>query len=140
MADDLVQEAFVRLWQGKNTPRELASFRPYLMKTVVNLARDYLRRQKRWSALRIFPLTPAGPAEEFERSARDADLSRAIRQLSIREREALYLRFFEDASYAEVAHALSAREATVRVLLYRTLRRLRHIMEREGVTSRPEQA
>ena len=52
-------------------------------------------------------------------------MAKALRYLSPREREAIYLRFFEDAAYEEVAAIMRIRDSTCRVLVHRALDKLR---------------
>lgn len=125
LAEEIVQEAFVSLWQARSTPREQPAFRSFLYKTVLNLVRDHRRRQSRWERLRLWLPAPPDPVEEAERRVGDAEVARALTVLTPREREAVYLRFFEDASYEEMARIMGTGESTVRVLVHRALVKLR---------------
>jgi RNA polymerase sigma-70 factor, ECF subfamily len=125
VAQDIVQEAFVRVWLSPRTPREMSAFRPWLYKTVVNLARDHRRRQGRWARLRFGRIASADPIELAERRQRDSRLGTAMRGLSRREQEAVYVRFFEDAPYDEVARIVGVQTGTARVLVHRALAKLR---------------
>jgi len=55
----------------------------------------------------------------------DAEMTKALRYLSPREREAIYLRFFQDAAYEEVAGIMRISASTCRVLVHRALDKLR---------------
>src|SRR2546423_5038385 len=72
---------------------------------------------------------PAGtgprPEREAERRTGDAEMAKALRYLSPREREAIYLRFFQDAAYEEVAGIMRISANTCRVLVHRALDKLR---------------
>ena len=72
---------------------------------------------------------PAGPVLDPEREAErrigDAEMADALRHLSPREREAIYLRFFEDAAYEDVAAIMRIADSTCRVLVHRALDKLR---------------
>jgi RNA polymerase sigma factor (sigma-70 family) len=125
LAEEIVQEAFARCWASPNTPSPEVEFRRYLYRIITNLAHDYYRRQSR----RV-PLQPPGhaavnPVEIVERRAGDEAMRRAIRSLGLRERQAVYLRYFEDLSFAETARIMGARQGTVRVLVFRALGKLR---------------
>jgi RNA polymerase sigma factor (sigma-70 family) len=120
-----VQEAFVRAWQSSKTPRHLDGFRPWLYKIMVNLIRDHRRRERRWHELRQVENERIDPAVEAERLYEQSKLAVAINRLTPREREVVFLRFFEQVEYAEVARILGTPEVTLRVLLHRTLRKLR---------------
>ena len=125
VAQDIVQEAFVRVWLSPRTPREMTGFRPWLYKTVVNLVRDHQRRQSRWARLRFGRAASADPVDVAERRESDTALGNAIRTLSRREQEALYIRYFEDAPFDEVGRIIGVRTGTARVLVHRALAKLR---------------
>jgi len=137
VAQDIVQEAFVRVWLSPRTPREMNAFRPWLYKTVVNLARDHQRRQGRWARLRFGRVTSADPMDVAESRESDAALGDAMRGLSRREQEAVYVRFFEDAPFDEVGRVIGVRTGTARVLVHRALAKLRRQLDTsspDGVT------
>jgi RNA polymerase sigma factor (sigma-70 family) len=132
VAQDIVQEAFVRVWRSPRTPRDVPGFRRWLYKTIVNLARDHHRRRVLWARLRFWSVAPPDPAVEVERMMGGAALEQAIASLSWRERVAVYLRFFDDAPFAEVAATLGMREATARVVVHRALGKLRDRLSAKG--------
>ena len=133
VAQDIVQEAFVRVWRSPRTPREMSGFRPWLYRTIVNLARDHRRRQSRWSRLWLGRTHQSDPMEMAERHQSDAFLVEAMRSLSRREQEAVYVRFFEDAPYEEVARIIGARTGTTRVLVHRALEKMRRQLANAGI-------
>lgn len=63
-----------------------------------------------------------------------------MRQLKQAERLAVYLRFFEEASYDDIGRILGRREGNVRVLVHRALRKLREALGQEGLRSPGEEA
>jgi RNA polymerase sigma factor (sigma-70 family) len=130
----------VRVLQSPTTPKELSGFRPYLLRTVVNLVRDHRRRQARWADLRFWWHPSPDPADESQRHHRDQTLAVAMRQLKQAERLAVYLRFFEEASYDDIGRILGRREGNVRVLVHRALRKLREALGQEGLRSPGEEA
>jgi DNA-directed RNA polymerase specialized sigma24 family protein len=79
VGEEIVQEAFVRVWQSPRTPRELPEFRPWLYRTIVNLARDHHRRRIRWANLRLPTRASLDPARLTEKpmEASTIDLRRA---------------------------------------------------------------
>jgi RNA polymerase sigma factor (sigma-70 family) len=129
-AEEIVQEAFLRAWESPKTPHDLAAFKPWLYAIIVNLVRDHERRRSRWARLRIFPqATEAAP-----RDLGDPLVLVALRGLTRREREAIYLRYFEDASYRDAAAVMRVHESTVRVLVNRALGKLRQRLAVAGGT------
>ena len=103
----------------------MSAFRPWLYKSIVNLARDHQRRQSRWARLRFGRAASDNPMDVAERREADAALGHAVRGLSRREQEAVYVRFFEDAPFDEVGRIIGVRAGTARVLTHRALEKLR---------------
>jgi RNA polymerase sigma-70 factor, ECF subfamily len=128
VAEEIVQEAFARLWASSRTPAAESDFRRYLYRTVANLAHDHHRKLGRLSALPIPSRSPVDPLDEIERRSGGETLKTALLALPLRERQALYLRFFEDQSIAETARMMGAPQVTVRVLVHRGLGKLRRIL------------
>jgi RNA polymerase sigma-70 factor (ECF subfamily) len=125
LAQELVQEAFARVWASPKTPSQESEFRRWLYRTITNLVTDYYRQQSRWPKGVIRIAGTVDPLEEVERRAGDAEMLGALDRLSVRERQALYLRYFEDLSFAESARILRMPQVTVRVIVHRALGKLR---------------
>jgi RNA polymerase sigma-70 factor (sigma-E family) len=123
VAEDLVQEAFVRLrrvWHDVDDPP------PYLRRIVVNLAREHLRHQ---GVVRRHAERHAdGEAGARRGPTGDPELDdtwAAVRRLPHRQRAVLALRFYEDLPVAEIAEVLGCRPGTVKSALHRGLATLR---------------
>jgi len=129
LAEDLVQDAFVRL-AGRvvHLRGSTESFEPYLRRTVVNLANSHFRRRKierRYRERESSMLRPAGqdpdiPSREAARAA--------LLQLAPRQRTALVLRFYLDLSEAQTADVMGCRRGTVKALVSQGLNNLRPLM------------
>lgn len=131
LAEEIVQEAFARMWVSPNTPSEEVEFRRYLYRTITNLAHDYYRRRARRSTSGAPVPVVVNPLELAEARASDEAMKAALNILGLRERQAIYLRYFEDQSFAEAARIMGARQVTVRVMVHRALGKLRrHLSER----------
>src|SRR5438270_8063804 len=125
LAEDLVQDAFVRLAGRLAHIRDEAAFPAYLRRTVVNLCNSHFRRRRVERAYlkreqRSYR-TETWPAEN---EARD-DLWKALQGLAARQRAALVLRCYEDLSEQRVAEILNCRPGTVKSLVSRGLGMLR---------------
>lgn len=132
LAEDIVQEAFIRMWQSDRTPREVPEFRAWLYRTIRNLARDEHRRQRVRALLRFAPPVAPDPTLEAERRMGDRELASALQHLSAGERQALYLRFSEDLAFEEIARIMGNRESTARVFVHRALAKLRSELMRSA--------
>jgi RNA polymerase sigma-70 factor (ECF subfamily) len=126
-AEDVAQEAFVRAYHALDRFRDGASFRPWLLRIVVNLGRNATRAQARreLAAAR----TPVDRAPAFEDDVVLDDDHRALRdalgRLPPRDREVLTFRYLEGLSEAETSVALGCRVGTVKSRTSRALDRLR---------------
>lgn len=133
-ADDIVQEAMVRVWHHAGT-LELGpgGLRPWLRRVVTNLCLDHLRRHRLTSVVAEVPETPAAPDQE--RGLAEADLSQrvaaALAALPERQRVALTLFHYEGLSQIEVGEMLGITDEAVESLLARARRSLKVALKDE---------
>jgi RNA polymerase sigma factor (sigma-70 family) len=125
LAEEIVQEAFARIWASPNMPSEEVHFRRYLYRTITNLSHDYYRRRARRSTSAAADPVVLNPVEVVQERANDEAIRIALTTLSLRERQAIYMRYFEDLSFAETARIMGSRQVTIRVLVFRALAKLR---------------
>jgi RNA polymerase sigma-70 factor (sigma-E family) len=124
-AEDLAQDAFVRLIGRFRNLRNPDAFAAYLRKTVVNLHTSKLRRKR---VERAYLAREAGRVE----GASDApvvterdDLWRALLELPARQRAAVVLRYFEDLSEQQAAEAMGCSTPALKSLVARAMETLR---------------
>jgi len=132
-AEDVAQEAMLRVWIHAPRWQPLALFRTWLRRVIVNLCLDRKRRAP-WSPLEAAGdiADPAADAsEEVERSERDAAVQSAIARLPDRQRMAIVLTYSEGLSNAEVADALGTTVSAVETLLVRGKQSLRRLLKDE---------
>jgi RNA polymerase sigma-70 factor (sigma-E family) len=123
LAQDLVQEAFVRLFARFRDLRDPAAFPAYLRATVVNLARSHFRRRRVERAyLAREARAPGMPQAEVEGRH---ELWQALQGLTPRQRAAIVLRYYEDLTEAQTADVLRCPVGTVKSLVSRGIERLR---------------
>ena len=133
VAEDLVQEAFLRTSARLDTMRERDAFPGYLRQTVLNLARAHFRRQRieRLSLGRqaLLAGSPHGNPPDVEQRE---SLWRALQRLPYRQRAALVLRYYEDLSENQAAEILKTSGAAIKALVSRGLTKLRAELEPGG--------
>jgi RNA polymerase sigma-70 factor (sigma-E family) len=131
LAQDLVQDAFVRLGGRLRHLREPAAFESYLQRTVVNLSRSHFRHAKVERSY-LERGTDERTSPGADRSVADRDeLWRTMGRLPERQRAALVLRFYEDLSEDRIAELLRCRPGTVKSLVSRGLQTMREQMQGE---------
>jgi RNA polymerase sigma-70 factor (sigma-E family) len=129
LAEDLVQDAFVRLAGRLVHLRDPGAFDAYLRRTVVNLSHSYFRRKKVERAYldRTRGAIGTRASEWSDGSLEESEpLWRALGLLSRRQRAAIVLRFYEDLSERQVAEILNCPPGTVKSLVSRGLETLRN--------------
>ena len=127
-ADELTQEAMVRVYERWDQVRQMDSPQGYLFRTALNLHRSRLR----WMATRarqIFQPTPSpDPAEVVQ--SRDS-LARALASLPTGQRGAVVLIEWLGMDPQEAATALGIKPGSVRARLSRARTALRRMLEDE---------
>ena len=128
-AEDLAQRAFINAseraggWRG-------GSFKSWLFRIVVNLAKNYVRDTSRFDrsveaqereAPAVEPIAHASIEAEEQR----AELRDAIARLPKRQREVLLLRIDGDLPFAEVAQTLGITEVNAKVNFHHAVQKLK---------------
>ncbi len=124
VAEDLAQEAFLRAASRFPQIRDQNSFPAYLRRTVLNLWKNSLRRQRREQAYLARQNPRTLEDEPVDLAARYA-VRAALLRLSPRQRAAVVLRYYEDLPERQIAELLGCRPGTVKSLLARGLDSLR---------------
>jgi RNA polymerase sigma-70 factor (sigma-E family) len=132
-ADDLVQEAFVRVMSNLPHLRSPDRLDSYLQRTIVNLFTSGLRRrrvERAWLGQQR-PQVEAPTQDPTDR----ADMWRLLHGIPERQRAALVLRFYEDLSERQTAEVMGCTERAANSLVVRGLRAMRDQLEGGAWTS-----
>ena len=127
-ADDLVQDAFLRLARSFAHLRNVEAFESYFRRIVVNLAHNHNRRRRlELSYLeRAAVLACPGRAEpSLDHVADRMRLRDALLRLPPRSRAAVVLRYYEDLSELQIAEVMRCRPGTVKSLVSHGMAQLR---------------
>jgi RNA polymerase sigma-70 factor (ECF subfamily) len=130
-AEDILQTAFLSLWDQLQRGAEIRNARSWIYRVVHNLAIDQVRaRDRRETSESMFAADQDAAHASAERSGEAAlvlrsELAHAMSVLSPRERECLLLRA-EGLSYQEIADVLQTSAKAVSVHLTRGLRKFAH--------------
>ena len=129
-AEDVAQEAFMRVWTHAPRWQPLAQFRTWLARIVTNLCLDR-RRRAPWLELEaageiVDPAPDAG--QKAEEEERERMLAAAIEKLPVRQRTAVVLTYGEGMSNAQVAEVLGTSVSAVETLLVRGKQNLRRAL------------
>ena len=132
IAEDLMQEAYYRFLRASRSYENETHRRNSLYYIATNLVRDMRRR----------PVTFALPesadhaalqvdGDLAERTARRADLLRAMAHLKPRERQMLWLAYAQGESHKDIAAVMGLKSGSIRLLLFRARRKLATLLRGE---------
>jgi len=130
LADDLLQETFLRFFRAEVPGLKDHQVKAYLYKTATSVANDHWRsvqRERRkteaWIPEREVPGSP-----ELSR-----DMERLFKTLDSRQQSLLWLAYVEGFSHSEIAALLGLKEQSVKVVLLRARRQLAEMLKAEGL-------
>ena len=142
-ADEAVQDAFIKVFTHITSYREDLPFEVWFTRILVNACLDLRKsraRRLRWavpmsSTGDVPPADPAAPdltpEQRLVSRERANEITAAVESLPDRQRTVFTLCHLAEQTTAEVSQALGLSEATVRVHLFRAIRKLRRLLERE---------
>ena len=135
LADDLMQESFVRFLCAAHPEDGEVAARRYLFKIATNLLRDHWRK-RRTTSIEEVPEERFATASDAGQSDSQMMLGPVLAQLRPRDRQLLWLAYAEGYSHQEIAEVTGLMSASIRLLLFRARRKaarlLRPTLEREG--------
>jgi RNA polymerase sigma-70 factor (ECF subfamily) len=138
-AEDVVQDAFVRVVERRRSLPDVRDMRVWLIRITWNLAIDHRRRirpdqmDEGFAESLVASSMPADQA--LDEAQRMKSVLREMERLPKAERHVLLLSSLEELGTAEMAKVLGRSESAVRALLFRARTRLRERLERGGVAS-----
>ena len=129
LADDILQDTFIRFLRAAPPDLDDKAMRGYLYKTAERVIVDHWRKRTRERGLleRFFP------EKTHARHEAAGDTGRIFQQLKPRERLLLWLAYVEGFDHHEIAQASGVAEKSVRVLLYRARRTFEDLLTRAGL-------
>jgi RNA polymerase sigma-70 factor, ECF subfamily len=150
-AEDLAQEAFLRLYRSVGGFRHGTRLRPWFHRIAVNVCLDALRKRREATVpldklleMEIQPRTASReemPEEAYLSREARADVQRGLLALSGDYRVVLILRYLEDLSYREIAEVVGVPVSTVETRLFRAKKMLAAVLAarddegKEGVSN-----
>lgn len=137
-AEDIFQDAFTIIWQGRRFINPEASFSSYLYTIVRNRILNQLRNLESQTKLKEQILAQA---VDYSNDTSDSILAndlrgliaRAMQQLTARQREIFEMSRRQDMSHREIAEALGISVYTVQEHISTSLRILRTYLEKHSV-------
>lgn len=140
LVKDCIQEVFISLWQRRESAAEILSPRYYLLRAVKNKVLKSLHQH----VLRTGPMESESAydfLQEFsmEKLIIDKQMSeeqatilrKTMAQLSKRQHELIYLKFYQHLDHAQIAGLMNLNRQSVYNLLHETIQKLRSLWQAE---------
>jgi RNA polymerase sigma factor (sigma-70 family) len=130
---DTIQDTFIRLWDSRERLSVPASVKHYLLKSFRHTLFRKLEQAARHAHEPLNPLyefgvtlsAEAGRISREEQQLRTEKLNRALQLLPPRQKEALFLRFYENVPYEEIARIMGTSVKAVYKAVFRALEKLK---------------
>lgn len=139
-AEDVVQTAFVRVYERIHQYNAERPFEPYFLRIVINDAVKAASRQQRQVSIDaefdgsdrtladVLPADAPDPADEAERLETRRVVWAAMEQLTPKQRAVAVLRYYLGYSEAEIAHTLTLPAGTIKWRLHAARQRLQELL------------
>ena len=124
LVKDCIQELFSELWKNQRILITIKSLKPYLFKCLKRKIKRELGKEKGLLLHSDFEFEVSHELKLInnqEQAKNQYLLHKAIKSLTRRQREAIYLRFYNDLSYEETAEVLKISTKAAYKLIYRAL-------------------
>ena len=135
-ARDLTQEVFIKAWQGlPRYKRTSTPFLGWLFTISHNRVIDYYRTKKDYSYLNdeiTMEATEKSPELLAEMQFTQQQVRKAILQLPKDQQIVILMSFIEGFEYSEIAAVLGKKEGNIRVIIHRSLKKMREILSKTG--------
>lgn len=132
---DCIQELFIKLYNNRFTLGPTDNIRLYLFKSLKNKLLDRFGTTKRVVSLfskevefALESIVEPSHDDEVFSEEQQAQLSYALKKLSTRQQEAIYLRYTLEMSVEEISSLLNMNVQSVRNLLHRSIEKLRTLL------------
>ena len=139
LADDILQDAFLRFLQVAPGDLEPSQQKAYLYRIASSLLVDHWRRvnrEQRWDWRAFLGKQTAADAK----LELGHDFSAVFQTLKPQQRSLLWLAYVEGFEHREIASMLGLRENSVKVLLFRARRKMAEILRKKGLGRKKQAA
>ncbi len=144
LAEDALQETFVRVHKVRHTYQRGRPLKPWMYAIARHVAIDELRRRKRRKEIgdsdEVLASIPGEDPREAPGQRAPVDIEGALAGLPAAQREALVMTKLNGMSVREAAAALNSTEGAVKVKVHRAMQKLRERLGGRQRTSAPRSA
>jgi RNA polymerase sigma-70 factor (ECF subfamily) len=137
LAEEIIHEAFYKVWNKANTYKSGARFKSWLWVIARNTAYDYLRKKSELSLESYesweeqFASEEAGPLENILKKCEATKVKKAVEKLSVEQRDTILL-WSEGFSNREMSSLQEVSEQVIKNRIFRAKKKLTELLKEEG--------
>jgi RNA polymerase sigma factor (sigma-70 family) len=133
LVKDCIQNLFYKLWKNRTNLDDISQIKPYLFKSLRHTIGDELQANSRKRKIHnghiqeyevVFSQEDFLISQQTSKEQNDRMLA-GLNKLSNRQREAIYLRFFEGLAYEKIAEIMAINTQSVRNLIHQSFKILK---------------
>lgn len=128
MAEDIAQEAMVRVQKVWSKVSDYDKPGAYLRRVTINLSIS-TRQRRSIEAQATKRAAAVSQTSTLDPSSENAHVWKAVAKLPVKQRGAIALKYLEDQSVAQIAEVLECSESTAKVHLHRGRKKLQELLE-----------
>lgn len=137
LAQDVTSETFLNVFEYCGKTEEIKSVKNLIYQIAHNIAIDYMKKDSKtinWIKNEEFILDETqNVVKEVDKEIRDKITFEALQELDWNYRECIFLYYFEDRTYNEIAEILGTNKNTVWTYITRWKEKLKKIMSKYGM-------
>lgn len=146
LAQDILQETLLEIHQSLQSLKKIEAFWPWVYKITFRKVQTHFRRHKNVNEISLSIIgedspfkgfgdnEASGPEKIAERELKEA-ICESIKELNLKQRNALILRCFEEKSYREIAEIMNCSETSAKINLFRARKQLKKDLRRKGLVA-----
>ena len=152
LADDLVQESYLRFLCATCPEGGEVNYRRYLYRIATNLLRDHWRQGKNAPVPLVEAASASRPVGSVAKQNSEgtsnegtedkihaqSDMGRVLQKMKPRERELLWLAYVEGSSHREIAEIVGLKEQSIRTMLFRARNKMAGLLRGRGLVSKAQ--
>ena len=128
-ANDVLQNVFIRVWNGLENFREDSQLYTWLYRIATNECLSYLEQQKRKSALSLDEMegglsNKVVADKDFDPNKLEWKLQLAIQQLPEKQRVVFTLRYYDEMPYEEMSRVLDTSEGALKASYHHAVKKI----------------
>ncbi|MDL2303217.1 MULTISPECIES: sigma-70 family RNA polymerase sigma factor [unclassified Dysgonomonas] len=129
---DIIQDLFVKLYTKPDLIKNFATIKPFLLASMRNACINTIKANKKYSGLEKiesfelnFTVDENRVEQKEEQDRINTLVTKVLSQLTVRQKEIIYLRFLHQMDYEEISRVMNLSEQAARNLTYRAFSKIR---------------